>query len=137
MLRFLPALLPLAVCAACAPMEDQPETAAETSSDIALAEEGADCFFPRTVNGYHDAPDGPRGEERIFVEAGSEKYLFEVFGSCPAIDYTLRLGLQHDGVGPICRGVDVDLVIPDSTMGPRECPVRMIRKVVEDDYGET
>ena len=122
-----------AALSACAPVEEDGQTA---SADADSRSEGRDCFFARSVSGYRDAPDAENGAEQIYVDVGaSDTYLFETFGSCPQLDFSWRIGLRDRGIGQICRGFDVDLIIPDTTFGTRTCPVRMIRKLEEGDEG--
>src|SRR5690606_4875250 len=77
-----PAVLVLAgavACVSCAPIEEQAEPIAGLSTD-------RQCFFSRQINGYGDAPDGPRGD-RIYISTGvRERFLLETFGSCPELD---------------------------------------------------
>lgn len=130
-----PIALALAL-AACAPVEDDVSPAGEGLTAERLSEQGEDCFFVRQIRGFSDAPDGPGGTERIHVDvAGDGTYLFETFGACPALDSTFGVGFDPQFSGSICRGVDVDLIVPDATFGPRRCPVRMIRKLDEDEEG--
>lgn len=124
-----------AALAACAPVDEEFSTADEALTAERLAAEGGSCFFARNVTGYREAPDGPDGEERVLVEVGAdETYLFETFGPCPNLDFTRRLGFDQQGVGRICSGIDVDLIVPDRALGPQRCPVRMVSRV-EDEEG--
>ena len=89
------------------------------------AETGKDCFFPSQVNGFSRADN-----ERVLIHTGvNDRYLFETFGYCPDLDFTEQLALEPVGVGTICRGLDVNLIVPSVT-GPRKCPIRMIRKLI-------
>lgn len=88
-----------------------------------------DCFFLSQVSGFTDAPDAEAGTDRIFVHTGPrDTYLFETFGSCPDLNYSETIGFDQNGPGQICRGIDVDLLVP-TTIGTQRCPVRMISKV--------
>ncbi len=83
-----------------------------------------DCFFLSQVSGYTYA-----GKNRIHVSTGpNETYEFETLGSCPDLNYSETLAFDQNGPGTICRGIDVDLVVP-TPIGPRRCPVAMIRKL--------
>lgn len=121
--------------AACMPVEDGARTAVDDNAALALAEEGKECFFPRSVTGFRNAPDSPDGDERIFVDAAGDTWLFETVGSCPQLDFATAIAFDQTGVGTICRGIDVDLIVPDRALGPRRCPVSMVRKVIEDGDG--
>ncbi len=128
MTRSTLALLALAAgLAACAPVEGGGMAA---GTDGERSAEGRQCFFVREVSGYRDAPDGPGGAERIYVDVGArETYLFETFGACPELDWAHGIGFDARGVGSICHGYDVELIVPDRNLGPRRCPVRMVQKV--------
>jgi len=90
---------------------------------------GIDCFHLSQVSGFNDAPDTDRGSDRIYVHAGPrDTYLFETFGSCPDLDWSETIAFDQNGPGRICRGIDVDLLVPTS-IGMQRCPVRMITKV--------
>ena len=91
---------------------------------------GSDCFHLSQVSGFNDAPDTERGTDRIYVHAGpSDTYLFETFGSCPDLNWSEAIAFDQNGPGRICRGIDVDLLVPTS-IGVRRCPVRMITRVL-------
>ncbi len=83
-----------------------------------------DCFFLSQVSGY-----SPAGRDMIRVSAGpGREYEFKTFGACPDIDYSNAIGFDQKGPGTICQGMDVDLIVP-SSIGPRRCPVSMIRRI--------
>lgn len=105
-------------------------TTAETDSPAyATSSAERSCFFLSQVNGFNDAPDVERGSDRIIVSVGaSDKYLFETFGSCPDLNWSETIAFDPRGPGQICRGMDVDLLVP-STIGTQRCPVRMISKL--------
>lgn len=119
-------LVATAALAACAPVEDDPALATTASA------EDRQCFFARQVSSYRDAPEGPGGEQRIYIDVGAaDTFLFETFGTCPDIDFTDRVAFEQSGVGRICDGLDVDLIVSDRDLGPRRCPLRMISKVAD------
>ncbi|MCB2047857.1 MAG: hypothetical protein KDE32_06465 [Novosphingobium sp.] len=110
--------LPVMLLAGCA-ANDAPAT-------TTAAEDGRDCFFLSQVNGFSDA-----GKNRVNVNVGPGRtYEFETFGSCPELNYSLAIAFDQKGPGTICKGMDVDLIVP-SSIGPQRCPVRMIRRVPE------
>ena len=111
-------LIPLIAAGCAEPRDAGPETAAAAS-------EGRDCFWPNAVTGFSDA-----GRDQVRIHAGGDEYLFEMFGSCPDLDFAEDIALRSRGPGMICRGIDAELIVP-SSIGPRRCPVRMIRKVEE------
>ncbi|RVQ65000.1 hypothetical protein EKN06_14455 [Croceicoccus ponticola] len=88
-----------------------------------------ECFYLSQVSGFTDAPDAENGSGRILVHTGPRDiYLFETFGSCPDLNYSESIAFDQNGPGQICRGIDVDLLVPTS-IGIQRCPVRMISKV--------
>lgn len=106
-----------ALLAACAPHYGEPSA---TTTDADQRE----CFFLSQVSGYTHA-----GRDRIRVSTGpGDVYEFETLGSCPELDDSETMGFDQAGAGTICRGIDVDLIVPTS-IGPRRCAVSMIRKV--------
>ncbi len=124
-LAFVVASCSLALLAGCAPAANEPR---ETS----LAD-GRECFWPGDVSGFNDVRDAESGSNRIMVSAGANRrYLFETFGSCPDLNFAENIGFDQHGSGQICRGVDVTLLVPGVT-GTQRCPVRMIRRLTEDE----
>lgn len=85
---------------------------------------GKECFFLREVSGFNHA-----GRDQIYVHTGPrETFLFRTLGPCPDLDIGENIGFDQAGGGTICNGIDVDLIVP-SQIGPRRCPVAMIRKL--------
>lgn len=111
--------------ASCAPIEEEPEVIAGLSTE-------RQCFFTRQVNGYGDAPDGPRGD-RIYIDTGpNDRWLFETFGSCPELDWAHAIALDARGPSSLCTGDTATLIVPprlDRT--PDRCSVRLLGKMVE------
>lgn len=119
-----------AALAACAPVEE------DGSATAAASEAGRQCFFARQISGYREAPDGPSGEERIYVDVGPrDTYMFETFAPCPSLDWSWQIAFDTRGPGTICDGLDVDLIALDPNLGPQRCPVRMIRKLGPEEEG--
>ena len=105
------------ILASCAPQAGTAETARAPES-------GRDCFFLSQVSGYTYA-----GKNKIHVSVGPGRtYEFETMGHCPDLNYAETLAFDQNGPGTICRGIDVDLIVPTS-IGPRRCPVSMIRRL--------
>jgi len=110
----------IALVAACTTTDDSASSAAA---------DGRQCFFPSQVTGFTSA-----GRGQIHVHTGPRQvFLFETMGPCPDLDFSESLGFDHRGSSMICSGLDVTLVIPSPTVGPRRCPVRMIRKLTEEE----
>ena len=92
-----------------------------------VSESERDCFFLSQVSGFNDA-----GRDTIHVNVGpSRTYEFKTFGACPQLDFSETIAFDQKGPGTICRGMDVDLIVPTS-IGPRRCPVSMIRRLPEE-----
>jgi hypothetical protein len=88
------------------------------------ASPGRECFFLSQVDGFNHA-----GKDQIYVHTGPrETWLFRTLGPCPDLDFGEAIAFDQAGGGTICNGIDVDLIVP-STIGPRRCPVAMIRKL--------
>jgi hypothetical protein len=100
--------------------------AQETESVASAPAAERDCFFLSQVSGFSSA-----GRDRINVSVGPRRtYEFQTFGSCPDIDFAQAIAFDQNGPGTICRGIDVDLIVP-SSIGPQRCPVKMIRRLPE------
>ena len=115
-----------AAIAACAPLEER------GSSAIAADAEGErDCFFPRNVTGFRNAPEGPDGASRIYVDVrASDTFLFELFSRCGELAFARSIAFDtRAGVGRVCRGLEVDLIVRDPNLGPQRCQVKMIRRL--------
>jgi hypothetical protein len=114
MIRRSAVVLALALSACAAPAEG-PRT----------ADGGArECFQLAAVSGYTHAHS-----DRVYAHTGpSEIYLFRTMGPCPDLGFAENIALDPATAGPICTGLDVDLIVP-STIGPHRCPVAMIRKL--------
>lgn len=83
-----------------------------------------ECFQLASVSGYTHAKNN-----RVYISTGPrETYLFQTLGPCPDLDWAESIALDPATAGPICTGLDVDLIVP-STIGPHRCPVSMIRKL--------
>ena len=120
---FAALVMPLALAGCATAERDAPADTADSQA--------RSCFFLSQVNGFNDAPDNENGSDRIIVNVSvNDKYLFETFGSCPDLNWSQTIGFDQRGPGQICRGMDVDLIVPTS-IGPQRCPVRMIRKLNE------
>lgn len=122
----VPALLAFgagAVAASASPEHDHHASSGES---------GRKCFFPSQVSGFSSA-----GRDQIYVHTGPRDiYLFRTLGPCPDLDFSERIGFDQRGGGTICRGIDVDLIVP-STIGPRRCSVAMIRKLAPGEKAKS
>ncbi|QIQ85300.1 DUF6491 family protein [Erythrobacter sp.] len=121
-----------ALAAACAPVEDT------ASSQLAAGEEGGrECFYPRNVTGFRNAPEGPDGSSRIYVDVrASDTFLFELFSPCRELTFARSIAFDTiSGVGRVCSGLEVDLLVPDPNLGTQRCQVKMIRKLEPGEEG--
>ncbi|MBV1917524.1 MAG: hypothetical protein KUG65_05630 [Sphingomonadaceae bacterium] len=110
--------------AGCAAYDSPPEQTASVDAK-------RDCFFLAQVNGFNSA-----GKDTIHVNVGPGRtYEFKTFGSCPDLGFSDSIAFDKKGPGTICRGMDVDLIVP-SSIGPRRCPVSMIRRLPTQADGE-
>lgn len=115
--RFTGVAIAAMLAVSCAPYGDKAETAQAPASK-------RDCFYLSQVNGYTYA-----GKNKIHVSVGPGRtYEFETLGYCPDLNNAETLAFDPTGPGTICRGIDVDLIVP-TTIGPRRCAVSMIRRL--------
>jgi len=114
-------------CVSCAPIEEQAEPIAGLSTD-------RQCFFSRQINGYGDAPDGPRGD-RIYISTGvRERFLLETFGSCPELDWSHAIALDTRGPSSLCTGDTATLLVPRGLdRRPDRCTVRVLGRMIDQD----
>lgn len=131
--RFLlAALCGAAFAAGCAPVEER------GSDALAAGEEGGrECFYPRNVTGFRNAPEGPDGSSRIYVDVrASDTFLFELFTPCRELTFARSIAFDTStGVGRVCSGLEVALLVPDPNLGTQRCPVKMIRKLAPGEEG--
>lgn len=87
------------------------------------------CFNATTINDFR-AID----RHRIIVTAGvSHHYLLDILGTCPDIDWSLRIGLRStSGSSWVCQGQDAELLVPGAT-GIDRCPVLGVRPISVDE----
>ena len=118
--------------AACAPVEER------GSDALAAGEEGGrECFYPRNVTGFRNAPEGPDGSSRIYVDVrASDTFLFELFSPCRELTFARSIAFDTStGVGRVCSGLEVDLLVPDPNLGTQRCQVKMLRKLAPGEEG--
>lgn len=128
----LPIRAPLAAAvalaaAACVPVERGPdEPIAGLSTERA-------CFFTRQINGYSEAPDGPRGQARFYVNTGvRERYLLETFGPCPDLDWALQIGIDTRMQTSLCTGNTATVIVPRTVGAPPDrCTARVLGRMVD------
>ncbi|MDB5444203.1 MAG: hypothetical protein JWP86_2708 [Phenylobacterium sp.] len=105
------------------------------ASPIALAKSAAtgkydahQCFYTRNVSSFA-APD----EKTLYVRVGvRDVYRFDMFGTCPDIDWNQRVALVSRASSWICDGMDAE-VVTHSAIGPQRCPVRSMHKLTPEE----
>lgn len=119
--------------AACAPI-DAPQ-ADEYDATLANIDASRACFFTRQINGYSNAPYGPRSAERLYVSTGvREEWLLETIGACPDLDFSQMIALDTRNRTSVCTGDVETLLVPDG-FGDRvdRCQVRVLGRVMEQE----
>ena len=130
MIRTLSALAVLGSAAALASCAPTPEPGADVGAETLAGLDTSDQrVFKRAISSYSEAPDGPSGNERIFVRTRSnERFVLESPGSCRDIDFALQIGLE-DRFGPrLCTGDLTSLTVP-TPFGSDRCQVRVIGRI--------
>ena len=88
------------------------------------------CFWARDVNGFA-AVDDRTVNLRIGVH---DVYQLKLFGNCPDIDWSMRIGIRSRGSSWVCEGNGLDLeLISPSPIGPQRCPVTAVRRLTTDE----
>lgn len=88
------------------------------------------CFWVNQVNGF-SSPD----DQTVYVDvAVHDVYELKLFGPCPNVDWTQRIGVKPwGGMSNVCTGADLDLIVPQVGMSPMKCHVRAMRKLTDDE----
>ena len=82
------------------------------------------CFWTQQINGFAAAD-----EKIVNVRVGvRDVYQFEMFGRCDDVDWANRIAVRSRGGSHICEGIDAEIISP-TTLGPRRCPVKTVRKL--------
>ncbi|WP_374471520.1 DUF6491 family protein [Phenylobacterium sp.] len=94
--------------------------------DAKAAKPQRSCFWARNANNFAAVDD-----RVVNVRVGvRDVYQFELFGTCPEIDWAQGIALVSRGSSSICSGLDAEIVA-SSSIGPQRCTVRNIRKLTE------
>ena len=122
------ALAAAAACAACAPVEQ--DEAFALPANVSAERQ---CFSVDRISGYSEAPDGPRGADRLYVRSGvNDRWLLETFGGCHDLDWALQVGLDTRLQTNLCTGEVATLVVPRTGFTtPDRCTARVLGKVIE------
>ena len=104
--------------AACAVGAAQP-------SPQAAKRDARQCFLVSQVNGFNAV-----NRDTVQVSVGASTiYQLELFGGCPEIDWSQRIGIRSTGGSSwACSGLDAELIVP-SPLGVQRCQVSSIRQL--------
>jgi hypothetical protein len=87
-----------------------------------------ECFWTRNVTSFA-APD----DHTVYVRVNSrDVYKFDLFGSCPDIDWNQRLALVSTS-GSVCNGMDAEIVTRAQGLGRQRCPISHMRKLTPEE----
>lgn len=116
----------LALAASAATLLALGATAASAADKPAAKNE---CFWARNVTSFA-APD----DKTLYVRVGvNQVFRFEMFGSCPEIDWNQRLALISRGGDNICSGMDAEVITHSPGIGRQRCPVRSMHKLTPEE----
>ena len=88
------------------------------------AKQARQCFWTHQVDNF-----ASNDNKIVNVRVGMKAvYQFEMFGPCQDVDWSDQIALISRGGSSICTGLDAEIVTR-SSIGPRHCPVRNIRKL--------
>jgi hypothetical protein len=59
-------------------------------------------------------------------------FRFDLFGPCPNVDWSNRIGIRARGSSWICQGLDAELIVP-SSVGTRRCAVNNISRLSDEE----
>lgn len=86
------------------------------------------CFLASNVTNFAAAD-----QKTLYIRVGvRDVYEFNMFGTCPDIDWNQRLALVSRTSSWICDGMDAE-VVTHSPIGRQRCPVRSIRKLTPEE----
>ena len=137
MTRFAYAAVPMLAAvglAACVQSTGDGIDMAEDDPLLAVLDTSHSCFMRREARGFGDAPGGERRRDRLYLDTGSrERFVVEVQGACPDLDFSNRMAIDSRTGGSVCTGDVVNLVFASrSAGGDGFCPVRVIGRVPRD-----
>ena len=104
-------------------------TGAGEPASASAQSDGRQCFRADQVNGFNAIDD-----DTVDVSVGASRvYRLELFGPCPDVDWSQRIGLRAAGGSNwICRGIDAELIVP-GPIGRQQCQVSNIRRLTEEE----
>jgi len=104
-------------------------TANQAPGAQAAGTSGRQCFTASQVSGFH-----PIDRDTVLVTVGASRtYQLDILGTCPDVNWSLRVGIRSTGGGSwICGGHDAELIVPSPT-GVDRCPVLGVRLLTPDE----
>ena len=102
--------------------------AAQSASSAQDARPPRRCFLPSQVNGWRSA-----GNQTVYVGVSVNRvFRMTLMGSCPNIDWSQTIGIEHRGAAQICSGLDATIIAP-SRIGRQRCPVTSVQELTPDE----
>ncbi|MHA7819939.1 MAG: DUF6491 family protein [Erythrobacter sp.] len=112
--------------------------AEDADEPTAREQGGRQCFRAREVNGFRTVEDenGRRSEMKVLIDVrAADTFELTFQQRCPEIGWARSVGFSQTGVGRVCDGLDVDLIVPDPNLGDVRCPVVSVRKLAPGEEG--
>lgn len=128
MIRSAYILIPMAALSALAAACVQQDAAGGTAS--AASSSGRDCFSATNVSSFT-----PHGTDAVDIQVGVRRYYRLTFaGACQNTNWVNRVALvSRSGSSFICQGMDAELVVNDSPMGPQRCLVSSVTRISDEE----
>jgi hypothetical protein len=119
-----------AVLAAAAALTLAAATAVGAPPPSDKAHGGRQCFFHDNTSGF-SAPDDHTVYIRVNIR---DVYKLDLYGPCPNVDWTMRIGIQDRGSGGwICTGDLVDILVHDPALGRQRCMGKVVSKLTPEE----
>ena len=127
MIRSAYMLIPMAALSALAAACAQQDAAGETVSSASSS--GRDCFTATNVSSF--TPHG----DAVDIQVGVRRYYRLTFaGVCQNTNWVNRVALvSRSGSSFICSGMDAEVVVRDSPIGPQRCLVNSITRISDEE----
>ncbi len=86
------------------------------------------CFWANNARSFNAIDN-----RTVLVTVGvRDVYKFELFSSCPDINWNHRIALQSRGGSSICSGLDATIITRGPT-GPQRCQVRTVTRLTPEE----
>lgn len=84
-----------------------------------------ECFNARNVSGFTAVDD-----DTVDVRVGSRRYYrLELAGVCPNVNWARGVALVSRGSSWVCQGLDAELIVPNTGLGPQRCLATSVRRL--------